>query len=113
MEARLRENQEDCDNGLKTRAQYFDSNERNLGRLREVEARIAEAGGDGTGGPFSELVRRSDPAAVWDRLDLGVRRMVLREIAVVTVLPGPRVRRPGSGYSDPTSVLVEPNRAGQ
>ena len=58
-------------------------------------------------------MRRSDPAALWDRLDLGVRRMVLREIAVVTVLPGPRGRRPGGGYFDPTSVLVEPNRAGE
>lgn len=110
VEARLRENQEDYDNGLKTRRQYLDSNARNLKRLREIEEQIAEAGADGEHSPLASIIKSDDPAAAWDSLDLSVQRAVLREIAVVTVLPGPRGRKPGGGYFDPSSVRVEPNR---
>ncbi|WP_155054515.1 recombinase family protein [Streptomyces blattellae] len=111
VEARLRENQEDYDSGLKTRRQYLDSNARNLKRLREIEEQIAEAGADREHSPLALLVKSDDPAAVWEGLDLSVQRAVLREVAVVTVLPSPRGRKPGGGYFDPGSVRVEP--AGQ
>jgi len=110
LEARLRENQEDYDNGLKSRRQYLDSNQRNLMRLREIEEQIADVGVDAERSPLASIIKSGEPAAAWGRLDLSVQRAILREIAVVTVLPGPRGRRPGGQYFDPDSVRVEPNR---
>jgi DNA invertase Pin-like site-specific DNA recombinase len=55
-----------------------------------------------------------DPAKVWAGLDLSRKRAIIGVLAVVTILPARRGRRPGwragESYFDPSSVTVAPKR---
>lgn len=57
-------------------------------------------------------VRRGDPEAVWQALDLDRRRAVLAALMTVTVNKTPRGRpagwKPGQPYFDAASVDIEP-----
>lgn len=106
LHCKLDENQEDYDHDRKTRKQYLDSNERLRKELAAVHSQLADAAGGER--PLDKLLNSADPAKAWEDLDLATRRAILKEVAVVTVLPGPRGRRPGGGYFDPSSVRVEP-----
>ena len=68
------------------------------GRLDEVETALAAASATS---PLAGIAGRLDAAEVWEGLDLGRRRALLRALADVTLLPARR----GRGF-DPSSVVI-------
>lgn len=109
---KLRENQRDYDDDLKTRAQYLDSNARLRAKLREVEGEMERRNTV----PILKGVRLGTPqvAEDWKHYSLDRRRAIIDTIMTVTILPARRGRpdgfRPGSTYFDERSVRIEPKR---
>jgi len=67
-------------------------------RLQHAEAALASAAATS---PLAGIAGQADARRLWDGLDLGCRRALVRELARVTILPA----RPGRGF-DPASVDI-------
>lgn len=57
--------------------------------------------------PITDVVSSDDVAAAWSKLALGTRREILRQLAVVTILPVPSGRRPGGVYFDVDGIRID------
>jgi hypothetical protein len=71
-----------------------------IGELHAVLARAAERS------PLDGVAGRPDAAQVWEGLDLGRRRAILRLLLDVTLLRGKPGRRSNGAYFDGSSVSV-------
>jgi site-specific DNA recombinase len=81
--------------------------------IRSQRERItAQLAATSRGSVLAGVVDAPDPAAVWAGLDLSRRRAIIDTLAVVTILPARRGRRPGwqagESYFDPRTVAVTP-----
>jgi site-specific DNA recombinase len=110
LRGKLRENQQDYDDDLKTRAQYLDSNARFRARLREVEREMERRNTV----PVLRGIKLGTPqvAEDWKHYSLDRKRAIIDTIMTVTILPARRGRpdgfRPGDTYFDEESVRIEP-----
>jgi site-specific DNA recombinase len=53
------------------------------------------------------LAGRADAARIWEKLDIGRKRAIVRTLVDVTLVPrGRGGRLPGGGYFDPTGILI-------
>jgi len=53
------------------------------------------------------LAGRADAAEIWEKLDIGRKRAIVRTLVDVTLMPrGRGGRLPGGGYFDPTGILI-------
>jgi site-specific DNA recombinase len=53
------------------------------------------------------LAGRADAAQIWEKLDIGRKRAIVRTLVNVTLMPrGRGGRLPGGGYFDPTGILI-------
>lgn len=101
LRARIAEAGDLWEEGVIDAGEYRVRKTRLTERMAAVDARARDAAGDGA---LAGLVG-SHPGMMWEDLDLGRRRAVLRILAVVTVLPA---TRQGCRGFDPDLVTVAP-----
>ncbi|HEX4721435.1 MAG TPA: recombinase family protein [Pseudonocardiaceae bacterium] len=73
--------------------------------LAKIEARMTASA---SRSPLSGIADAEDVRAAWKSAPISRKRAILNALAVVTVLPAPRGRRPDGGYFDSASVEVVP-----
>jgi hypothetical protein len=56
--------------------------------------------------PLAGIAGRPDAASIWEQLDLGRKRAILRTLATVTIHPVPKGRRRGGAYFDYSSIAI-------
>ena len=56
--------------------------------------------------PLAGIAGRPDAASIWEHLDLGRKRAILRTLATVTIHPVPKGRRRGGAYFDYSSLVI-------
>lgn len=71
--------------------------------LKHAEDALADAAPSDL---LAGMAGRADAAAIWDALDIGHRREIVRLLVDVTLLPGIGGRRPGGSYFDPQTVRI-------
>ncbi|GAA2735570.1 recombinase family protein [Actinocorallia aurantiaca] len=91
---RLEHLDDDYDNDRITRAQYLRGTEKRRTKISALESQL-DAHQELS--PLAQFVGAADPGALWDKLSLGEKRTVLRELMTITVKPVGRGRR----ISDP------------
>jgi hypothetical protein len=57
--------------------------------------------------PLVGVAGRPDAATIWEQLDLGRKRAILRTLATVTIHSVPKGRRRGGAYFDYSSVAID------
>lgn len=88
--------------GLLTRAAAHEATRVGRARITEIEAQLASAAGPDP--DLAELVASADPVGTWEGLPLENKRLVLKKLVNVTLLPS---TRRGRGF-DEDSVRIEP-----